>query len=308
MNLNQENNVYRNQRINSPHNNMNSSRNNMNSPGNNMNGHRNNMNSPHNNNMNLPRNNNMYQTQGEEEIEEVTQESIEEPVEEVEEQQVSIVNNLLNNTITNNTKYHFFIGNIFKNTKQIQDLVNIKKNLKKKLKYSYGINEYHSNYQLSTNLIYLGYFTNSVAKEYMNNVFSNLLNAITQSPNVKALMCEYLNYKIKDDKKYYKVSIEYDDSKNILSKVIIPYLYENGITPIYNKKNYEKPAIDLIYFKKDNMHSKISLSMNLPKNKFMLSSLSLIRGLPTKTRSGTPSTHNQMNLEEVSGFTYKLSE
>jgi len=231
---------------------------------------------------------------------------VEQPMEQSVEQ--SLINNLLNNTISDRTKYHFFIGNIFTNTKQIQELVNLKKNLKKKLKYSYGINEYHSNYQLSTNLIYLGYFTTSIAKEYMSNVFTNLLTALCESPNIKPLICEYLGYKIKDDKKYYKISIEFDDSKNILSKVIIPYLYESGITPVYNKKNYQKPEIDLIYFKKEDMRNKISLSINLPKNKFMLSSLSLIRGLPTKTRSGTPSTHNQMNLEEVSGFTYKFSQ
>jgi hypothetical protein len=257
-----------------------------------------------NNNMNrnngivMNQNNNMNQSHNENLL-------LEDMVEEKEVRQNEIINNMLQD----HTKYHFFIGSIFKNTKQIQDLVNIKKNIKKKLKYSYGINDYHSNYQLSTNLIYLGYFSYSVAKEYMNNIVGKLLSAISESRDIQPLMCEYSSYKIKDDKKYYKISIEYDDISNILSKIIIPYLYENGIQPIYNKKNYEKPAIDLLYFKKEDVKNKdkITFSMNIPKNKFILDHLSLLRGLPTKIRSGTPSTHNQMNMEEMSEFTYKLS-
>jgi len=41
---------------------------------------------------------------------------------------------------------------------------------------------------------------------------------------------------------------------------------------------------------------------------FKIDHISLLRGTPTKVRSGTPSVHDQMTLEEVSKYTFPLKQ
>ena len=64
-------------------------------------------------------------------------------------------------------RYHFFIGEIFKEQSQIQLLKNIQKKLIKK----YKLKNYHWNNKLSSKLIYLGYLDENTAYKYMENIF-----------------------------------------------------------------------------------------------------------------------------------------
>ena len=204
---------------------------------------------------------------------------------------------------TNKQKYHFYIGNIFTDNYQ----KNLLKNIQKKLKKKYNLKDYHINHNLFANLIYLGYFDNDTASKYMNNLVSKLLTAISNKFNI--LKCKYTGYKIIFDKSYYKISLNYTDSNNFLDKIILPYLFENGIKPIYERKrNLFKPSIDLIYYKKSYIlqEKKGEILIQVPSQEFMIDHFSLIRGTPTKSRIGTPSTHDQMYFEEVYKYNFPL--
>lgn len=203
--------------------------------------------------------------------------------------------------MNNNDKFHFFIGNIFNNEEQIQLLKNIQKKIRKK----YGLKEPHWNNKFFTNLIYIGYFNNKTASLYMENIISPLLNAI--SSNFDVLECNYTNFKIDYDKTFYKISLKFNDINNYLENIIIPYLHENAILPIYDKKYILKPSIDLIYYKDSyKLLNKDHLNIEIPKDKFYIDHISLIKGTPVKYRVGTPSLHDQMILEEVSKYTFPL--
>jgi hypothetical protein len=70
-----------------------------------------------------------------------------------------------------------------------------------------------------------------------------------------------------------------------------------------------KPSIDLIYYKES---SKIDgknddINILLPEDKFIIDHISLIKGSPIRVRSGTPSIHNQMTLEEVYKYSFPLN-
>jgi len=207
-------------------------------------------------------------------------------------------------------RQHYFIGALFKDQKQIQELVRCKKNIKNKVKAKYTTNQhgYHSNYQLSTNLIYLGYLEQEIAEEYMNNTFSKLLIALTK--NIGPLLCEYTDYSVSEDQTYYKISLDYKDIDNKLNNIILPYLYENGIKPIYHQKNIPKSKIDLLYVNKKeiNYFEKRDFFMKPPNTYFTLDYLTLIKGVPVVSRSGTPSVHDQMNLEEIEKYKYFFSK
>jgi hypothetical protein len=207
-------------------------------------------------------------------------------------------------------RQHYFIGALFKDREQIQTLVQSKKIIKNKVKSKYSKNQhgYHSNYQLSTNLIYLGYLEEDVAEAYMNNTFSKLLTAITT--NMPPLLCEYTQYSVSEDNSYYKVSLDYKDIDDKLNKIILPYLFENGIEPIYDKKNIPTSKIDLLYINKNGLDyfEKRDFFMKPPNTYFTLDYLALIKGTPTVARSGTPSTHDQMNLEEIEKYKYFFSK
>lgn len=210
----------------------------------------------------------------------------------------------LYNHTSNKQKYHFFIGNIFRDQYQKTILKNIQKKLKKK----YNLKDYHVNHNLFGNLIYLGYFDNETVSKYMNNIISNLLTAISNKFDI--LKCKYTSYKVIFDKSYYKISLNFTDSNNFLDKIIVPYLYENGIKPIYERKrNLFKPSIDLIYYKKSYIleQKKGEILIQVPPQEFTIDHLSLIKGTPIKSRIGTASTHDQMYLEEVQQYTFPLN-
>jgi len=199
----------------------------------------------------------------------------------------------------NNEKNHFFIGNIFNDLNQIRLLKNIQKKLKKK----YALKEYHYNNKFYANLIYIGYLDNETAKLYMNNIINSLLIAI--SNNINVLDCNYIGYKITFDKSYYKISLDFSDINNVLNKTIIPYIFNEGILPVYpSRKNTYVPIIDLIYYKNsDILKSKGNkINIQIPTNNFKIDHLSLIKGTSVRVRSGFPSLHDQMNFEEIKRF------
>jgi hypothetical protein len=209
------------------------------------------------------------------------------------------------NSSINKDKHHYFIGNIFNNPSQIILLKNIQKKLKKK----YHLKDVHWNNKLFTNMIYLGYFEQSTADLYMNNIINHLLNPL--SNKISELNCHYTSYKLDYDKSFYKISLKFEDEENLLERIIIPYLHQNAILPIYEKKtNILKPSIDLIYYK----HSKIigdkkdAIKIQVPTDTFKIDHIALIKGTPIKLRSGTPSLHDQMTLEEVSNFYFPLQK
>lgn len=196
----------------------------------------------------------------------------------------------------NNENNHFFIGNIFNDINQIKTLKLIQKKLRKK----YGLKNYHFNNKFYGNLIYIGYLSNETAKLYMNNIFNSLLTAI--SKNINILECNYNAFKITYDKSYYKISLDFTDINNKLQNIIIPYLFKYGIQPIFpNRKNTYSPIVDIIYYKNSpTLESKGNkINMQVPSNTFIFDHLSLIKGKGVRVRSGIPSLHDQMILEEV---------
>jgi hypothetical protein len=48
------------------------------------------------------------------------------------------------------------------------------------------------------------------------------------------------------------------------------------------------------------------INIQIPTDKFKINHISLIKGNPVKIRSGTPSIHDQMNLEEVYKYNFPL--
>ena len=210
---------------------------------------------------------------------------------------------------SNNEKNHFFIGNIFNDENQIRLLRNIQRKLKKK----YGLKNYHWNNVLFSDMIYLGYFTTEVAQIYMDEIISHLLKAISE--RFSTLKCSYTGFKLDYDKSYYNISLKFTDTNNYLESIIIPYLHQNAILPVFpSRRAIKKPAIDLIYFKnsyvlskkKDLQEMKDSIKIQLPTDTFKIDHISLIKGSTTRTRSGTPSTHNQMSLVEISRYNFPL--
>ena len=206
--------------------------------------------------------------------------------------------------INNKDKSHFFIGNIFDESIQIRQLVN----LRKKLRNKYKLKEPHWNNKFFTNLIYLGYFDNITVNMYMENIITPLLVALSDKINV--LNCNFTQFKIEFDKTFYKISLKINDENNLLENIIVPYLYDNAISPIYNKKKIMyKPSVDLLYYKSSSrLHSKNDISVQVPLDMFKIKHLSLIKGTPVKYRPGTPSLHDQMNIEEIFRYNIELRE
>lgn len=210
------------------------------------------------------------------------------------------LNNKNNLLLDNKSKSHFFIGNIFKNEQHNY----IIKNIQKKLRNKYALKNYHWNNKLCSKLIYLGYLDNNTAKIYMENIFNNLLESIGNKFN--KMTCKYNKYILDFDKSFYKISLKFDDSDNYLEKIIVPYLFENGIIPIYDKKKgLKRPMIDLIYFKHSNiLDKKKEINIEVPTLEFKMDHLALIKGTSIKSRAGTPSLHDQMHYEEITRYNF----
>jgi hypothetical protein len=157
-------------------------------------------------------------------------------------------------------------------------------------------------------MIYLGYLNIETANLYMENIVSHLLNAISKKFN--ELECEYTGYKLEFDKSYYKISLKFNDKSNYLENIIIPYLHNNAIFPVYQRKtNIKKPSIDLIYYKSSVYlgDKKDEIKIQVPTEKFKINHISLIKGTATRVRTGLPSLHDQMNLVEVNRYHYPLN-
>jgi hypothetical protein len=203
-------------------------------------------------------------------------------------------------------KYHFFIGNFIKDYVQISIL----KSIKKELRSMYRINTdtSYDNFFLCFKNIYIGYMTNKEADYYMNNILSYLLNTIKK--NIKKLVCHYTKFKLKYVKDHdIRISLEYEDENNLLSKVIIPYINKKGIEPIYDRKiENSKPSIELIYTKPNEYIPNIQTEINIkvPTETFVIDKLTLIRGGLTKLRSGTPSKHDQLIFNNVRHYSYNF--
>ena len=108
------------------------------------------------------------------------------------------------------------------------------------------------------------------------------------------------------DKSYYKISLKINDESNVLEK-IATYLYQEAILPVYNKKQLLKPSIELLYYKSSQkLKNKNDIKIQLPAQEFKINNISLIKGTSIRSRSGTPSLHDQMSLEEVRKYNYNL--
>jgi hypothetical protein len=199
-----------------------------------------------------------------------------------------------------NDRHHFFIGNILEN-----EDVNVLKRIQKKLITRYELKKYHINSNFFVNFIYLGYLNDNTAKKYMDNIITSLLNAV--STRFKTFNCNYIEYKLNFDKKFYKISLSINDDDNYLEKIIIPYLNENAILPIYNKKRNDfNPTIDLIYYKNSKITKKDDIKIIVPTENIKINNICLIKGNPTQGRVGYPSLHDQMFFQVVKKYVFPL--
>ena len=212
-------------------------------------------------------------------------------------------------TKNNISKNHYFIGSVINDDILIEKL----KLVRKKLISKYSIKELHYPNIISTNLIYLGYFTMDVAKLYMEKIISYLCKSVTN--NLPKMECSIKNFKMTYDQTYYRIMLQLEDNKSSLKNVIIPYLQKKGIENIYGNKKYEqKSSIDIIYFKeskkieeqKKRFKRKFKILLDYPLDKFIIDKLVLIQGTPVITRSGTPSTHDQLDYKVIKEYEYEF--
>ena len=215
-----------------------------------------------------------------------------------------------NTSNSNNSKSHYFIAAVIDNEQMIEKI----KLVRKKLINKYSIKELHYPNLISTNLIYLGYFDMSVADLYMNKIISFLCKSVINK--FGSMECNLTNFKMTYDKKFYRIMLQLEDSKSYLKKYIIPYLHKNGVEKIYGTKKFEsKASVDIIYFKeskkiesqKEKFGRKFKIMLDYPTDKFIINKLSLIKGTPLVSRSGTPSTHDQMDFEVVKDYEFDFS-
>ena len=219
--------------------------------------------------------------------------------------------NSKNGNINNDSKHHFFIGC------KINDeiLVDKLKLVRKKLVNKYNIKELHYPNIVTTNLVYLGYFDMKVAKLYMDKIMRFLCEALVKK--YSKLECNMTNFKMVFDGSYYKIMLQLEDVESELKNVMIPFLNNKGVVPIYGNRHFEnKASIDIIYFKKSEkieeqkkkFKKKFKIMLDYPIDKFILDSLVLIKGTPVITRSGYPSTHDQMDFKILDDYKYEFTE
>lgn len=208
----------------------------------------------------------------------------------------------------NKKRYHFFLGNVFTDPGEYKVINKILHNLRLPQDPRKKLKKLHWNNRFFVNLIYLGYLEESVAKKYMDNIFSNLLKELVE--RISILQCKYTDFKIKFDGSYNKVSIKFNDEENSLQKIIVPYLHKDGILPIYPSKiNILKPTIDVFHYKDDieiDEETIEEIKSLLQNESFKIDHISLIKGETIDIRSGTASIHDRMNIEEVNGYRYDL--
>ena len=201
----------------------------------------------------------------------------------------------------NKERSHYFIGNVLNNKNLIIKL----KNLNQQLRTKYKLQESHVNNLITTNLIYLGYFDIETAQVYMNEILQYLLKSVTSK--FAPLECNITNFNIDRDSSFFKIMLQYKDTNNYLEKIIIPYLYQNGIVPVLGNKRYSRRgSIDCVFFKDSNIikSKKFRIMTDFPKETFEINNLCLIKGTPIKIRSGTPSIHDQLSYEVIKEYVY----
>jgi len=212
---------------------------------------------------------------------------------------------------SNNSKNHYFIGSVIDDELLVEKLKLVRKNIIKK----YKLNDLHYPNICMNKVIYLGYFTKEVAELYMGKIISFLLKSI--SKDFSKLKCKFSNFNLNFDGKYYKASLETEDNNDILSKEIIPFLYEKGVKSIYGNRNYNKKClVDLLYFQPSEQFKKqksrfgkdFKIIVNYPNDEFYISNLVLVKGSPIVSRAGTPSTHDNMDYEVVKDYSFQLEK
>ena len=209
-------------------------------------------------------------------------------------------------------KSHYFLGNVFSDETQIEIL----KNIQEKMINEYDIQNYHTNDLFFTNILYLGYFDRETAEVYMDKIVKYLLTSLQKK--YRPIECHYTRFKVFFDKKVYKLSLVIDDQLNIINKVILPYLYENGVQPVYEKRRYAKQSdVSLVFYKYSSALKNIFKkkykrnhfkSHDIPETKFLIDNISLIKGTPIQTKIGSPSVHDEMNFEVVQEHIYPLRQ
>jgi hypothetical protein len=209
------------------------------------------------------------------------------------------INNGINtNNVLTNEKHHYFIGHMFNDIENVKVLKNIQKKLKKKFK----LKNNHSYGRLFANFLYLGYFEEKYADMYMTKRFNDLIQNITSE--FKELECNYTEFKIEYDKTYYNIQLRLKDENDYLKNIIVPYMNEFGIEPVYGPKKTYVPNVNLVYYKESSIlkDKKSQIKIEIPQIKFKIEDLCLLRATPVKSRSGYPSLHDQLNIEEVKKY------
>ena len=211
-----------------------------------------------------------------------------------------------------NTKSHYFIGNIFNDPNQITLLRKIKSKLIKK----YKLKDYHSNNLFYTNMVYLGFFDNDTVTLLMEEIVNHLLTSVKNA--FQPFECNYGKYKIYPDKTYNRISLTFDDKDNHIQNVIVPYLYDHAIFPIFErKKHVRSPKVDIIFYQKSEVLDKDEdkqmkariRNIRVPEEKFMIDNISLIKGVPSSFKKrGPPSIHDPMVFSVVSEYKYNIGQ
>ena len=215
--------------------------------------------------------------------------------------------NSTNNNM-NDEKHHYFIANIIDDIRIVQKL----QKMRKKLINKYKLEHYHYPNIITGNLIYIGYFDQKVAQLFMKDIMSFLLNSI--SNKFGKLYCKFNDIKTNFDGSYFKIYLEFDDNKESLKQIILPYLFEKGIKPIFKNRSQNKKAyVNMIYTKgkpekianlQNKFKDKFQIKIDYPFDTFTIDKLCLLKGTPSKSRSGAPSTHDQMDFEKVADYEF----
>ena len=202
-------------------------------------------------------------------------------------------------------KNHYFIGTLFNDDEQVSALKNIQKDIKTK----YRLKDSHYTHNIGTKYLYLGYITKETALLYMDKIITHLLSSLQEK--IHSLTCQYGELKITKDAPFFRVSLTFDDEQNVLSRIVLPYLFKNGILPIYPWKIKNKfiGEVDLLYFKKTpETPAEMSLKIPIPQEKFKIDHISLIRGTPRVAKIGKASSHNEMSLDEIQRYKIDLKD